>query len=99
MTTLAWAESGDSWIETESDSYDYVIERGGSRYTLSRYAYDSDQLLSVVPCLTLGAAKTVAQDMENIVPQQKAKLTESVGGNINTNLLPGYGFSQPDWRD
>ena len=55
-------------IEVDSEHYDYTImpRNRSAGATLRRYKYDSEVLLDVVPCLTVEAAKGIAQKWEDI---------------------------------
>jgi hypothetical protein len=114
MTQLSWVESGDAWIETESDAYDYTIDKHGGHYVLRRFIYDGEQLLTAIPCMNLECAKATAQKMEDLVPAQKAKqkslakrITDGEVFIVNdgdpSTIRPAppvaHGFSEPDWRD
>lgn len=76
---LEWVEVNDakgSLIEVESEKYDYTItpRSKSAGYTLRRYVFDSTQMLDVVPCLTLEAAKDIAQKWEDIACGKRVRM-------------------------
>lgn len=105
MTQLSWIDAADGdWIETDSDNYDFTITPRGKGVTLRQFRYNTETLLSVIPCISFEAAKATAQAMEDLVLKQAAKKYElgKIRDDMNIKLPPAQGFyndyyNPPPW--